>query len=79
MEFFSAWPEWMTSSPGWPIAAQPASPRSPLEPALRDYILLITILVAFLEATNWARHRPGGQSFGCGDRRQQHPEAARWI
>ena len=23
----------------------------PLEPALRDYILLITILVAFLEAT----------------------------
>jgi hypothetical protein len=33
------------------LAAQPASPRSPLEPALRDYILLITILVAFLEAT----------------------------
>jgi hypothetical protein len=24
------------------LAAQPASPRSPLEPALRDYILLIT-------------------------------------
>jgi hypothetical protein len=24
--------------------------QSPLEPALRDYILLITILVAFLEA-----------------------------
>ena len=33
------------------LAAQHASPRSPLEPALRDYILLITILVAFLEAT----------------------------
>jgi hypothetical protein len=33
------------------LAAQPASPLSPLEPALRDYILLITILVAFLEAT----------------------------
>jgi hypothetical protein len=33
------------------LAAQPASPRSPLEPALRDSILLITILVAFLEAT----------------------------
>lgn len=30
---------------------QPASPKSPLEPALRDYIQLITILVAFLEAT----------------------------
>jgi len=29
------------------LAAQPG----PLEPALRDYILLITILVAFLEAT----------------------------
>ena len=28
-----------------------AQPPSPLEPALRDYILLITILVAFLEAT----------------------------
>ena len=27
------------------------SPWVPLEPALRDYILLITILVAFLEAT----------------------------
>ena len=37
--------------PDGPLAAQPASPRSPLEPALRDYILLITILVAFLEAT----------------------------
>ena len=33
------------------LAVQPASPQSPLEPALRDYILLITILVAFLEAT----------------------------
>jgi hypothetical protein len=56
------------------LAAQPASPRSPLEPALRDYILLITILVA-----NMSRHRPGGRSLGCGDRRLQHPEAARWI
>lgn len=33
------------------LAAQPLSSRGPLEPALRDYILLITILVAFLEAT----------------------------
>ncbi|MFN9610645.1 MAG: hypothetical protein ACK546_00595, partial [bacterium] len=30
---------------------QPASEGRPLDPALRDYILLITILVAFLEAT----------------------------
>ena len=33
------------------LAAQPHSDHGPLEPALRDYILLITILVAFLEAT----------------------------
>ncbi|MFN9870410.1 MAG: hypothetical protein ACK55E_03110 [Cyanobacteriota bacterium] len=33
------------------LAAQPPSAHGPLEPALRDYILLITILVAFLEAT----------------------------
>lgn len=33
------------------LAAQPSSAHGPLEPALRDYILLITILVAFLEAT----------------------------
>ena len=33
------------------LAAQPPSCHGPLEPALRDYILLITILVAFLEAT----------------------------
>jgi hypothetical protein len=33
------------------LAAQPASAQGPLDPALRDYILLITILVAFLEAT----------------------------
>ena len=33
------------------LAAQPPSSHGPLEPALRDYILLITILVAFLEAT----------------------------
>jgi hypothetical protein len=33
------------------MAAQPPSAHGPLEPALRDYILLITILVAFLEAT----------------------------
>lgn len=32
------------------LAAQPASAAGPLDPALRDYILLITILVAFLEA-----------------------------
>jgi hypothetical protein len=30
------------------LAAQPPSAHGPLEPALRDYILLITILVAFL-------------------------------
>jgi len=30
---------------------QPAADGRPLDPALRDYILLITILVAFLEAT----------------------------
>jgi hypothetical protein len=34
------------------LAAQPPSAHGPLEPALRDYILLITILVAFLEATS---------------------------
>ena len=33
------------------LAAQPPSTHGALEPALRDYILLITILVAFLEAT----------------------------
>jgi hypothetical protein len=33
------------------LAAQPASAHGPLDPALRDYILLITILVAFLETT----------------------------
>ncbi|GDX77695.1 hypothetical protein LBMAG41_27750 [Cyanobium sp.] len=33
------------------LAAQPPSAHGPLEPVLRDYILLITILVAFLEAT----------------------------
>jgi hypothetical protein len=33
------------------LTAQPSSAHGPLEPALRDYILLITILVAFLEAT----------------------------
>jgi hypothetical protein len=33
------------------LDAQPDSAHGPLEPALRDYILLITILVAFLEAT----------------------------
>ena len=33
------------------LAAQPPSAHEPLEPDLRDYILLITILVAFLEAT----------------------------
>ena len=33
------------------LAAQPPSAHGSLEPALRDYILLITILVAFLEAT----------------------------
>ncbi|MCP9831879.1 hypothetical protein KBZ14_06100 [Synechococcus sp. HJ21-Hayes] len=33
------------------LAAQPPSANGVLEPALRDYILLITILVAFLEAT----------------------------
>ena len=33
------------------LAAQPPSAHGPLDAALRDYILLITILVAFLEAT----------------------------
>jgi hypothetical protein len=33
------------------LAAQPPSAHGVLEPPLRDYILLITILVAFLEAT----------------------------
>jgi hypothetical protein len=33
------------------LAAQQSSGQAPLEPALRDYILLITILVAFLEAS----------------------------
>ncbi|MEB3167272.1 MAG: hypothetical protein ACKN89_16265 [Cyanobium sp.] len=33
------------------LTAQPAGGQGALDPALRDYILLITILVAFLEAT----------------------------
>jgi hypothetical protein len=33
------------------LAAQPPTDRGPLDQALRDYILLITILVAFMEAT----------------------------
>jgi hypothetical protein len=33
------------------LKAQPPAPQGLLDPALRDYILLITILVAFLEAT----------------------------
>ncbi len=33
------------------LATQPPSAHGPLEPALREHILLITILVAFLEAT----------------------------
>jgi hypothetical protein len=33
------------------LASQPPSTHGPLDPALRDYILLITILVAFLEST----------------------------
>jgi hypothetical protein len=33
------------------LKAQPPAPQGPLDPSLRDYILLITILVAFLEAT----------------------------
>ena len=33
------------------LAAQPPSAHGSLEPALRDYIMLVTILVAFLEAT----------------------------
>jgi len=33
------------------LAAQPPSAHGVLEPALRDYVLLVTILVAFLEAT----------------------------
>ena len=33
------------------LASQPPSVLGPLEPELRNYILLITILVAFLEAT----------------------------
>lgn len=33
------------------LAAQPLTANAPLDHALRDYILLITILVAFLEAT----------------------------
>jgi hypothetical protein len=44
------------TNPLWlPLATvlerQPASDGRPLDPALRDYILLITILVAFMEAT----------------------------
>lgn len=33
------------------LASQPPSALGPLDSALRDYILLVTILVAFLEAT----------------------------
>ena len=33
------------------LSAQPPTAHGPLDQALRDYILLITILVAFLEAT----------------------------
>ena len=33
------------------LAAQPPTTHGPLDQSLRDYILLITILVAFLEAT----------------------------
>jgi hypothetical protein len=33
------------------LAAQPAPANGALDPALRDYILLVTILVAFLEVT----------------------------
>ena len=33
------------------LASQPESSQGALDPCLRDYILLITILVAFLEAT----------------------------
>ncbi len=33
------------------LSSQPPAPQGALDPALRDYILLITILVAFLEAT----------------------------
>ena len=33
------------------LAAQPPTTRDPLDQALRDYILLITILVPFLETT----------------------------
>ena len=52
MDFFNAWPEWMPSSaPMAPSPPSPVPPRSPLEPTLRDSILMITILVAFLEAT----------------------------
>lgn len=39
------------------LAAQPPTAHGSLEPALRDYILLITILVAFLEAAT-AQLRP---------------------
>ena len=34
------------------LAAQKLSGKAPLVPALRDYILLITILVAFLEVSS---------------------------
>ena len=33
------------------LAAQPPTAHGPLDQALRDYILLITILVAFQETT----------------------------
>jgi hypothetical protein len=42
-------PLWVTLETA--LAAQPADPQGSLDPALRNYILLITILVAFLEAT----------------------------
>ena len=38
------------------LASQPPSTSTPLTPALRDYILLITILVAFLEAAAQQLH-----------------------
>jgi len=52
----AAWYYDATTNPLWGplaavLAAQPPSPHAPLDDALRDYILLITILVAFLEAT----------------------------
>ena len=39
------------------LAAQPPTAHGPLDQALRDYILLVTILVAFPEATA-QQHQP---------------------